>query len=162
MTADLIALLPLEPGRTDALDWFIGSCLYAGCVWDSLRTSDGIQRIERVLERSQDKLRVSGRIYEIDQTLHPFWLELKRDGEADGFVWCLYFDIAEASARRVESALTIHEGGEDMDWRAKLFGEATVEDGALTIVSGSTRVLVRDMPEPEPSKQQRPRRPRRT
>ena len=157
---DLAELLSLEPGRTDALDWFVGSCLCDGGLWNSPRTSDGIQGIERVFERAPDGLRVCGRIYEIAQTLHTFWLELKRDASGDRVAWLLYFDVAETSARRARNALEDHDRPEDIEWRAKLAGEATVQDGVLTIVPGSTRVLVRDMPEPEPSKEERRRRAR--
>jgi hypothetical protein len=146
----------------DALDWFIGSCLCDGCVWDSPRTSDGISGIERVLERGPDTLRVSGRIWEIDQTLHEFWVELQPDGESDRFAWFLFFDVAEDSARRARTALSSHDRAEDISWSATLAGEATVQDGALTIVPGSTRVLLRDMPEREQSANQKRRRPRRT
>ena len=83
MTVDLQALLSLEPGHTDALDWFISSCLYDGGIWESPRTSDGIHST-RVLAHASDELRVYGRIWELDQSLHTFWLELKRDGSGEG------------------------------------------------------------------------------
>jgi hypothetical protein len=77
---DLLALFSVEPAHTQALDWFIGSCLCEAEIWASPRTSDGINGIERVLERGPDALRVTGRIWEINQGLHEFWLELQRDG----------------------------------------------------------------------------------
>lgn len=143
MTVDLQSALSFEPGRTGALDWFIGSCLYDGGIWDSPRTSDGIHSI-RVLEHASDELRVCGRIWEIDQSLHTFWLELRRDGAGDRFALFLYFDVIETSARRAQNALDSHDNPEDVQWRAKLAGEATVQDDKLTIGPGSTRVLVRD------------------
>jgi hypothetical protein len=61
--ATLLALISVEPGFTDALDWFIGSCLCEGGIWDDPRASDGVA-IERVLERGPDTLRVAGGIWE--------------------------------------------------------------------------------------------------
>lgn len=152
MTVDLQSLLSLEPGRTDALDWFIGSCLYDGGIWESPRTSDGIHSV-RVLEDASDKLRVCGRIWEIDQSLHSFWLELERDGAADRFAWFLYFDVIETSARRARHAHESHDNPEDIEWRARVVGEATVQVDKLTIGPGSTRVEVRGIPESEPAEQ---------
>lgn len=153
--ADLEALLPLAPGRTDSLDWFIGSCLTDGGPWASPRTSDGISNVDRVLERGPDVLRVCGRIWNIEQTLHTFWLEIARHGEQDRFGWFLYFDVAESSARRARNALDNHDVPNDIEWHARLAGEAMVQGDALAIVSGSTRVLVRDMPEPAVARRER-------
>ena len=146
MTVDLQSLLSHEPGRTDALDWFIGSCLYDGGIWESPRTSDGVHSI-RVLEHAADELRVCGRIWEIAQSLQTFWLELKRDGAGDRFAWLLYFDVIETSACRARNAHVSHDNPEDVEWRAKLVGEASVQDNKLTIVRGSTRVEVRGIPD---------------
>lgn len=146
---DLAALVSVDPVRAQALDWFIGSCLSEGGIWESPRTSDGLHAIVRVLERGPDALRVCGRVYQIDQTIHAFWLELHRDGVEDRFSWFLCFDIAEPSARRTKNALDNHDRFEEIEWRVKLAGEAVVDDGSLTILPGSTRVLVRDMPTPE-------------
>ena len=99
MAADVLALISVELGRTDALDWYIGSCLCEGGIWEHPRTSDGISAI-RVLERGPDTLRVAGHIGEINQSLHTFWLELKRNDVTDRFAWVLYFDVIETSARR--------------------------------------------------------------
>lgn len=144
MTAVLSALLPLEPNRTDALDWFIGSCLTDGGLWDSPRTSDGIRNVDRVLERSPDVLRVCGRIWDIAQTLHTFWLEIARGDERDQFEWFLYFDVAETSERRARNAFDNHSLADEIEWHAKLTGEAMLRGETLAIVTGSTRVLVRD------------------
>jgi hypothetical protein len=140
---DLQALFSLAPGRADALDSFIGSCLYDGGIWESTRTSDGIHST-RVLEHASDELRVCGRIWEIDQSLHTFWLELKRDGSGDRFAWSLYFDVIETSARRARNAHESHDNAEDLEWRAKVVGEAAVQDDKLMIIPGSTRVEVRE------------------
>jgi hypothetical protein len=127
MPTDLETLHLLDPPSFQALDWFIGTCLYDGGIWDSPRTSDGIQSIGRVLERGPDRLRVGGRIYEIDQTLHTFRLELSRAAADDRVTWSLDFDVTDDSA-----------------CRATLLGEAVIEDGALAIVPGTTRVIARD------------------
>jgi hypothetical protein len=140
VAADLETLLPLEP--VDALDWFVGSCLADGGLWESPRTSDGISNIDRVIERTPDALRVCGRIWNIAQTVHTFWLEIARDH--DRFCWFLYFDIAESSSRRGRNAIDNHAVPDDIEWVAQIAGEAIVESDALAIVPGSTRVLVRD------------------
>jgi len=156
---DLAALLSVDPGPQAALDWFIGSCLYEANVWESPRTSDGLHSIARVLERGPDCLNVCGRIWTIDQTIHAFWLQVRRDGTDDRYSWFLAFEVAYASSRKAENALDNHDRPEDIEWHARISGEATVEDGALAIVPDSTRVIIRDMPEPEPAKELR-RRPR--
>jgi hypothetical protein len=143
VAADLQSLLPLEP--VDALDWFVGSCLADAGLWESPRTSDGISNIDRVIERTPDALRVCGRIWNIAQTIHTFWLEIARDN--DRFCWFLYFDIAESS-RRARNAVDNQAVPDEIEWVARIAGEATVEADALAIVPGSTRVLVRDMLEP--------------
>jgi hypothetical protein len=130
--ADLSALIPLEPGSA-ALEWFIGTCLFEAGVWASPRTSDGVNAIERVLERGLDVLRGCGTIWEIDQSLHAFWLEIERTG--DRFAWRLYYDVIASSERRARNAMSNHDRPEDLEWRATLAGEATVEGNALTLVS---------------------------
>jgi hypothetical protein len=160
VAADLLALISVEPGRTDALDWFIGSCLCEGGIWESPRTSDGINAIERVLERGPDTLRVAGRIWEINQSLHTFWLELHRNDGSERFGWALYFDVIQTSERRARNALSNHEDAEEIEWRVKLVGEATVQDDKLTLVPGSTRPEVRDFAMPDLSAQAEWRRTR--
>lgn len=161
MAVDLLALISVEPGRTNALDWFIGSCLCEGSIWLSPRTSDGINAIECVLERTPDTLRVAGRIWEIDQSLHTFWLELECKDGADRFSWVLYFDVIESSARRARNALSNHEDAEEIEWRVKLVGEATVQEDKLMLVPDSTRAEVRDVPQPDLSQHVGWRRSRR-
>jgi hypothetical protein len=110
-----------------------------------------------VLERTPDRLRVLGHIYDIDQALHAFWLEILREGEDDRFAWFLGFDVAETSARRARRTLDTYDRAEEIPWRARLVGEATVND-ALTVIPGSTRVLVQDLPSPDPPRGLRRRR----
>jgi len=138
---DLLELVSVELGHTDALDWFVASCLSEGGIWDRPRASDGITAL-RVFERARDSLRVAGQIWTIDQSIHVFWLELVREHGSDRFRWVLYFDAIEPTARRARDALHNYEGPEEAEWRAKLVGDATVQDDKLTLVPGSTRVEV--------------------
>ncbi|HEY1811137.1 MAG TPA: hypothetical protein VGG74_02215 [Kofleriaceae bacterium] len=154
-------MLPIERPLY-ALERFIGRCLSEAGIWDYRECSDGIGDFGRVFEHAHDNLRLWGRIWELSkQTLHAFWLDVKREGQGDQFAWFLYFDVAEGSAKRQQQALDSHDDAEEIDWRAKIAGEATVEDGRLAIVSDSMRVLIRDMPEPEVTWDRKQRRPRR-
>lgn len=144
MAADLLALISVELGRTDALDWFIGSCLCEGGIWKHPRTSDGISAV-RVLEHGADNLRVAGQIWEINQSLHAFWLEIARDTTLGRFAWVLYFDVT--SARRALHAHVDNENAEDVDWSAKLTGQAMVQDDELVLVPASTRIETKDTSE---------------
>jgi hypothetical protein len=159
VAVDLVALLSLDPKRVE-LEWFIGRCLFEGGIWESPRTSDGINGIERVLERGPDVLRAHGKIWEIDQSIHAFWLEIERAGTSDRFVWRLYYDVIASSERRARDAPSNHDRPEDIEWRARLEGDATVQDSVLAIVPGSTEVSVRELPAREPSEPRRSRRPR--
>lgn len=142
--------LALAPGETDALDDFVSTCLHDGGVWDSPRTSDGIQDIERVLERSPECLRLCGRIWSIDQRLHTFWLEIQRAQEDGPVTWCLCFDVEASSPRRARNAVHDHDRPEDIDWAAVLAGEAAIRDDKLLPVPGATRSLGPDAPAHEP------------
>src|SRR5678815_2282211 len=76
--ADLRTLFELEPSP-DAykLETFISDRLFEAGVWGANNCPDGIVHI-RVLEAEPDRLRLCGRLFEINQELHPFWLELER------------------------------------------------------------------------------------
>jgi hypothetical protein len=141
---DLEALLSLAPGQTDALDRFVSTCLADAGLWESPRTSDGVQDIVRLVERSPERLRVCGRIWSIDQVLHTFWLELQREAMVGQLTWFLYFDIAESTPRRTRNALGDHDRPEDIHWFARLAGEAVIRDSVLLPVPGSTRLIVVD------------------
>ncbi|MDB4963909.1 MAG: hypothetical protein JWP01_3908 [Myxococcales bacterium] len=58
-------------------------------MWASPRTSDGIAGIDRVFEREPGHLRLCGRIWTIDQAMHPFWLELATDAAGTRVGWRL-------------------------------------------------------------------------
>ena len=142
---DLEALISLVPGQTDALDRFVSTCLADAGVWASPRTSDGVQNIDRVLDRSPERLQICGRIWSIDQVLHTFWLELQREAADGQMTWALYFDVAASSPRRARNAVHDHDRPEDIHWVATLAGEAAIRDGMLLPVPGSTRLVGRDI-----------------
>jgi hypothetical protein len=153
-------LFSLDPFRTDALDLFVSTCLASGRVWDRPRKSDGISNIDRVFERGPDGIGVCARIYEIDdQSLHTFWLEIKRD--VDGITWSLHFDVIETSTRRAYDAVHSRDRAEDIDWRARLTGDAIVVDGVLLVVEESTSASVLEPPEAASPTAHKDRRPRR-
>lgn len=134
-------LFSLDPLRTDALDRFVSTCLASGGVWDHPRQSDGISNIDRVFERGPEGIGVCARIYEIDdQSLHTFWLEIRRD--VKGITWSLHFDVVETSARRAYNAVHDHDRADDIEWRVRLTGDANIVDGVLVVVDESTSALV--------------------
>ena len=143
MEVDLQTALPIEPGPMEALDLFVSTCLAEAGMWDHFRNSDGVA-IERLLERSADRLRLAGRIWSIDQAVHTFWLEVKRKDSAATFLWSLYFDVVEATPRRARNAVHDHDRPEDIQWRAIAAGEATIQDGVLRLVAGTARTMASD------------------
>ncbi len=62
----------------DALDAFLSLRLFEGGAWSSPRVSDGVDSF-RVVRESPTELHLAGRIWDIDQVLHSFWLVLRRD-----------------------------------------------------------------------------------
>lgn len=134
MHLDLRSLFSLEPGHTDALDSFIGDRLVEAGVWESPRTSDGIVSL-RVVECEPNCLCVCGRIHEIDQTLHSFWLDLTCEASGSRVNWAVYFDPIASSPRRERNAIDTVDRAEDLDWRVALAGLADVRDGALVRAS---------------------------
>src|SRR5262249_21275634 len=91
-------------------------------VWDSPRISDGIEHL-RVARAAPDRLRVCGRIFEIDdQSLHSFWLDLERDPSRTGASWTLCFDVIASSPRRIHNAVDTFCRAEDIEWRIRLEG----------------------------------------
>ena len=79
--------------------------LHEAGVWDSPRVSDGIIYTRMV------KAGVCGRLYEIDQTLHAFWLE------REGPTWRLYYDVIASSPRRARNAIDEHDDPTEIEWR---------------------------------------------
>ncbi len=136
-SSHLPQLFSLDPLHTEALDLFVSTCLASGGVWNRPRKSDGISSIDRVFECGPEGIGVCARIYEVDdQSLHTFWLEIHRD--VDGIRWSLSFDVIETSPRRAYNAVHNHDRAEDIEWQARLTGDAIVVDGVLLIVEEST------------------------
>lgn len=137
MEVDLRGVFSLDPGQTDALDAFISGRLFEASVWDSPRTSDGIEHV-RLVEYRPDRVRVCGRIFQIDQSLHSFWLDLEREGSGIGVTWSLYFDVVANSPRRRRNAIDTYDHANEIDWRVALAGNAEVRDGALVVTSADS------------------------
>lgn len=120
------ALLALEPAGdlSDTLERFVARALFDGGVWSSPRTSDGVTSY-RVVERTPMRLRVCGRIWEIDQTLRSFWLDLARaHALPERVTWTLYFDVDVASVgeRRARDAVDVVQDPGDVPWVTTLEG----------------------------------------
>ena len=130
---DLRSLFSLEPSETHALEAFIASRLFEQGVWESRRVSDGVEHA-RAVEWSAERVRVCGRIYEIDQTLRSFWLDLERTPSGN-VAWALHFDVVADSRGHARNAIDIHDRAEGIDWCVDLAGHAVLRDGALVPVT---------------------------
>jgi hypothetical protein len=131
-TDPLFILIPQEDSPALELEGFIADVLYRAGVWNSPRVSDGISLL-RVVERSSMLARIGGKIHEISQEVHSFWLELKRDeNRPEQFNWMLYFDIVldSLTPRRVATAIEAIDLPEQVSWRIALTGAATSQDAA--------------------------------
>jgi hypothetical protein len=102
------------------LESFIGERLTDASVWEAPRTSDGI-RLLREVERTVALMRFCGEIWEIDQTLHTFWLDVERVDQE--LKWRLYFDTIIDSPRRARNAAYALTRPEDAAWRVTLSGK---------------------------------------
>lgn len=122
----LQALRALE-GETDLrepLESFISHRLHEAGVWSSPRASDGISSY-RVVERGPGRVRLCGRIWEIDQTQHSFCLDVEWQEEAQsGAIWRLFFDIDDTamSPRRARLAIDAIDDPTQVQWRVALTG----------------------------------------
>lgn len=113
----------------DALDAFVSLRLFEGVAWSSPRVSDGIDSF-RVVRESATELHLAGRIWDIDQVLHSFWLVLRRDeAESVDVAWTLYFDpdIGGTTSRRARNAIHAIDAPEQIEWRGTFEGRATLE-----------------------------------
>ncbi len=127
MELDLRTIFPLsEPDETDALDAFISERLCEAGVWGSPRRSDGIKRV-RVVEFEPACVRVCGWIYEVDQTLHSFWLDLQREGSGTSVAWALYFNVIASTPRQTRDAIDLYDRAEQLEWQVALVGCAEVQ-----------------------------------
>jgi hypothetical protein len=121
--ATLIAFDP-DGDLRDSLESFVARALFDAGVWPSTRTSDGVASC-RVIERTPVRLRVCGRVWAIDQTLHSFWLDVVRAHSAPGaLAWTLYFDVDATSvgARRARDAIDAIDDPHDVAWVVRLDG----------------------------------------
>jgi hypothetical protein len=107
----------------EELDVFIGERLADAGVWRSARVSDGISAM-RTVEKSQSRARFCGQIWDIDQTLHTFWLDFETSN--DDIDWTLYFDPIEDSPRRVRNLFYTLSRPDEVDWRVTLSGRLKV------------------------------------
>lgn len=117
--AGLSELLP-----EDALDAFLSLRLFEGGAWSSPRVSDGVDSF-RVVRESPTELHLAGRIWDIDQVLHSFWLVLRRDeAESVDVAWTLYFepDIGGTTSRRSRHAIHAIDDPDQIAWRGVFEG----------------------------------------
>lgn len=136
MDVDLRSVFSVEPGETDELDAFISRRLFEAGVWSSPRTSDGLEHL-RVLEWERERVSLCGRIYEIDQTLRSFWLDVERAPSGLGVTWRLAFDMVCDSPRRERNALDTRQHADELDWRVVLSGEADVGNRSAAALAAS-------------------------
>ena len=122
-------LLPASDGEpADALDAFVSLRLFEGGTWSSQRVSDGIDSF-RVVRESPTHLDVAGRIWDIDQVLHSFWLRVQRDeAESVDVTWTLYFepDIGGTGSRRARNAIHAIDAPDQIAWQGIFEGRATL------------------------------------
>jgi hypothetical protein len=102
------------------LESFIGERLTDAGVWKAPRTSDGISLLREV-ERAVALVRFCGQIWQIDQTLHTFWLDVERVEQE--LRWTLYFDPIIDSPRRARNAAYSVTGPEVVEWRVTVSGK---------------------------------------
>jgi hypothetical protein len=136
-TDPLFILIPEEEAAAYKLEFFIADTLYQADIWDSYRASDGVE-FWRVVERDPTRVRLSGRIDEISQVVHTFWLDLERDeGRPERVNWTLYFDIIPGSwsPRRISMAAEVIDVPEQAEWQFVLKGSAVVQAGTLVVDS---------------------------
>ena len=122
----------------DALEAFISQRLYDEGIWPSARTSDGVASF-RVVEQSAGRLGVCGRIWDIGQTVHSFWLVIERDPlEPTRVTWTLYFepDVTMLSPRQARDAIDAINEPADVPWQHTLKGHAAIAGGALVASAG--------------------------
>ena len=107
----------------EELDVFIGERLADAAVWRSARVSDGIG-VMRTVEKSQSRARFCGQIWDIDQMLHTFWLDIESSN--DDIDWTLYFDPIEDAPRRARNLVYALSRPDEEDWRVTLSGRLKV------------------------------------
>jgi hypothetical protein len=130
---DLRRLVPVETGASQFLETFIGERLFAVGVWESPRTCDGIEHL-RVIEHQAVAVRVCGRLYAIDQTVHSFWLELLGGSSDQTVEWVLWFGLIASSPRQERNAIDLAHRAEDLEWRVAVSATCAARNGVLIAV----------------------------
>lgn len=118
---------------SDSLDRFVSERLYEARVWSSPRTSDGVHT-RRVVECNGARIGIAGRIWDIAQVLHAFWLTVEREeDEPRRVTWTLFFELAdqELSPRRRQNLVDVADRADDIAWEHVFSGTADVEGDAL-------------------------------
>ena len=102
---------------------FVADALADAGVWSSRRASDGIQTL-RVVEWGPKRVRVCGKSWNVDQTLHVFWLDADDRATPTSTAWTLYFDVDETSitARRARHVLDLIQDPGEVAWLVTLTG----------------------------------------
>jgi hypothetical protein len=127
----VIQLRDLLTGDADnlreTLESFVAHCLADAGVWSSPRESDGVSSY-RVVERGHTRLRACGKIWEIDQTQHVFWVDVEWDRGTSQVVWTLFFDVDDRALtpRRARHAADVVMDPGEVGWRTTLSGRAAL------------------------------------
>ncbi|MEO6773556.1 MAG: hypothetical protein ABI467_11120 [Kofleriaceae bacterium] len=85
----------------------------------------------RVVEARADFVRLVGSIYDIDQSVHSFWLAIAVTDHGIG--WTLQVGTVGLSPRRTRDAHFNYDYPEEVEHAALDFGSAEVRDGELRI-----------------------------
>lgn len=105
-----------DRGYAEALERVVARCLHEGGKWSSPRQSDGVPWY-RVVQSSDERVRVCGRIFTIGQVEYTFWVDVERteDGHACA---ALFFDAdtSNMSPRAARSILEVVRLPEDLSW----------------------------------------------
>jgi hypothetical protein len=73
-------------------------------------------------------LRACGKIWEIDQTQHVFWVDVEWDRGTSQVVWTLFFDVDDRALtpRRARHVADVVMDPGEVEWRTTLSGRAAV------------------------------------
>jgi hypothetical protein len=106
-----------EQERSDfvALDTVIVRC--RGDRW-----SDAVEWY-RVVERTPERVRVCGKVFDVEeQGLHPFWLDVVRDGARTHWTLRIDVDPTSMTARRASHVLDLIRDPTEVVWLVTLEG----------------------------------------
>ena len=124
-SVDAARLFEPEEDLRESLERAIAGALFDGGVWSSPRQSDGVASY-RVIEQSPSRIRICGKIWTIDQTLHLFYVDVERRDGADGpgWHWDLHFDIDIASSGKgaTNRGMDAIRAPDDVTWVVNLSG----------------------------------------